>query len=65
MIEIDERTARVMIRVLDDITDLDARMLCSDASFRRHFKALATNPITVDALIALKQAVAKPPDSDG
>lgn len=62
MVQIEDSTARVIIRVLEDITDTDARMSCSDAGFRRHFVMLATNPVTIDALIALKQAVSKPPD---
>lgn len=62
MVEINRETAEVIQRVLDDINNLDARMSCSDAGFRRHFKLLAHNPVTVQAWLELKRALAKQPD---
>lgn len=62
MVEINRETAEVIQRVLDDINNLDTRMSCSDAGFRRHFKLLAHNPVTVQAWLELKRALANQAD---
>lgn len=59
MIQIDRNVAEVIARVLDDITDLDARMSCSDAGFRRHFRMLVASPVTQAAWERLRQAIEK------
>lgn len=49
--------ARVILRVLDEITDLDCRAKCSDKFFRAHFITLVTVPPVREAYAELRKAV--------
>lgn len=64
MIEISEESARAVIRLLDDIIDVQSRARCSDAFFRSHFMDIikagnATGAFT-DLRTAYEKAVNKP-----
>lgn len=54
MLKISESTARAVVRVLEDILDLDSRAGCSDKYFRQHFVTVARVPPVQDALEELR-----------
>lgn len=59
MVHIEDSTARMLMNIFSDIMNLDARMSCSDAGFRRHFMVLVKTPPAQDAYAELKKAVQK------
>lgn len=56
MVQIDESTARALMRFGEDVLDIDSRSRCSDKYFRQHFTMLAKNPYVRDAFLALIRA---------
>lgn len=58
-ITISESTARVILRVLDEITDLDCRAKCSDKFFRQHFMTVVNVPPVREALAEIAAATDK------
>lgn len=57
MVQIDESTARALMRFGEDVLDIDSRSRCSDKYFRQHFTMLAKNPYVCDAFLALKRGL--------
>ena len=57
MIQITEQAARAVLRLLDDVTDIDCRARCSDAYFRQHFMTVARLPAVVDAAKEIREAM--------
>ena len=58
-ISLDAERAAVLLRAFEEIRDIDCRMSCSDAGFRRHFTVLAKNPYLIDAIDALRMELNK------
>lgn len=57
MVHLDDTTAKMLLNIYNDIMNLDARMTCSDAGFRRHFMLLVKTPPAQDAVAQLRKAV--------
>lgn len=57
MIRISESCARAMMRVLEEIDDLDCRAKCSDKYFRQHFKTVVSVPPVTEAYAEIRQAI--------
>lgn len=57
MVQIDESTARALMRFGEDVLDIDSRSRCSDKYFRQHFTMLAKNPYVRDAFLELKRGL--------
>lgn len=58
MIELSREHARILLRVYEDIIDIDSRLGCTDEGFRWHYKLLLEkNPYVRDAVSALKASV--------
>lgn len=57
MIQISEQAARAVLRLLEDVRDVDERARCSDAYFRSHFVRLAKLPAISEAADEIKTAV--------
>jgi len=60
MIQISESSARVVLRLLEDIREIDQRARCSDGYFRQHFTMLARLPAVADAAEEINRALEAP-----
>lgn len=56
-ITISEATARGLLRLLDEIMDIDSRANCSDKYFRTHFMAVTKANIVTGGYKELKDAI--------
>ena len=56
-VTISEATARGLLRLLDEIMDIDSRANCSDKYFRTHFMAVAKANIATGGYRELKDAI--------
>lgn len=56
-IVVTEQSARAVLRLLEDVRDVDERARCSDVFFRQHFLTMATLPAIADAAAEIKGAL--------
>lgn len=65
MIQISDQAARAVLRLLEDVADVNRRAGCSDRYFRQHFVMLAALPAVTDAareIAGALEAPEEPPD---
>lgn len=57
LVSISEQSARAVLRLLEDVRDVNDRARCSDAFFRQHFLTMARIPAIIDAAAEIKGAL--------